>query len=81
MSIGIFLFFAGTIIAAAVSALTVFEKYKAGFLYFLTALCWALGILFCVARAGLAELVTGIIVAAVCAVFWISLGTVSQKYF
>ena len=80
-SIGVFLFIAGTIIAATVAIFTVFENYKSGLMYFLTGACWAVGIVLCMARAGFGALLAAIVVAIVCAVFWMSLGTISQKYF
>lgn len=80
-SIGVFLIIAGTVIAAVVSVFTVFENYKSGLLYFITGACWSVGIVFCMARAGFGVLLAAIAVAAVFAIFWMSLGAISQKYF
>ena len=80
-SIGVFLIIAGTVIAAIVAVFTALESYKSGLLYFITGACWSIGILFCMAKAGFVAILASIVVSVVFAIFWMSLGAISQKYF
>ena len=80
-SIGVFLIVAGTVIAAAVAVFTELGKYKSGLLYFITGACWAVGILFCMSKAGFGAFFVAVAFAVLSALFWMSLGLISQKYF
>lgn len=81
ISVGVFLLVIGTMIAAAVSILAVFGKYAFGRLYFLTGICWAAGIVFCLMNAGIAALIASVLTGAIFGIFWLSLARISRVYF